>query len=56
MGTSVLQVFDVQGKYLGKVEFRDGTSLNDAVLMKFGKAGVYMVKRDGKVKMLSVTR
>ena len=56
MGTSVLQVFDVQGKYLGKVEFRDGTSLNDAVLMKFGKTGVYMVKRDGKVKMLSVTR
>lgn len=56
MGTSVLQVFDVQGKYLGKVEFRDGTSLNDAVFMKFGKAGVYMVKRDGKVKMLSVTR
>ena len=56
MGTSVLQVFDVQGKYLGKVEFRDGTSLNDAVFMKFGKTGVYMVKRDGKVKMLSVTR
>ena len=56
MGTSVLQVFDVQGKYLGKVEFRDETSLNDAVLMKFGKTGVYMVKRDGKVKMLSVTR
>lgn len=56
MGTSVLQVFDVQGKYLGKVESRDGTSLNDAVFMKFGKTGVYMVKRDGKVKMLSVTR
>ena len=54
MGTSVLQVFDVQGKYLGKVELRDGTSLNDAVFMKLGKTGVYMVKYDGKVKMLSV--
>lgn len=55
MGTSVLQVFDVQGKYLGKVELRDGTSLNDAVFMKLGKTGVYMVKYDGKVKMLSVS-
>lgn len=55
MGASVLQVFDVQGKYLGKVELRDGTSLNDAVFMKLGKTGVYMVKYDGKVKMLSVT-
>ena len=54
-GASVLQVFDVQGKYLGKVELRDGTSLNDAVFMKLGKTGVYMVKYDGKVKMLSVT-
>ena len=54
MGASVLQVFDVQGKYLGKVELRDGTSLNDAVFMKLGKTGVYMVKYDGKVKMLSV--
>lgn len=54
MGTSVLQVFDVQGKYLGKVELRDGTSLNDAVFMKLGKTGVYMIKYDGKVKMLSV--
>ena len=55
MGASVLQVFDVQGKYLGKVELRDGTSLNDAVFLKLGKTGVYMVKYDGKVKMLSVT-
>ena len=56
-GTShVAHVFDMQGRSLGSVTFANGTSLNDAIFAKFGKAGVYMVRIGSKVKSISVTR
>ena len=39
-----VQVFDMQGKFLGKVEISAGTSVNEAIAAKFQKSGIYMVK------------
>ncbi|WP_256374620.1 glycoside hydrolase family 11 protein [Fibrobacter sp. UWCM] len=39
-----VQVFDMQGKSLGKVEISVGTSVNEAIAAKFQKSGIYMVK------------
>lgn len=39
-----VQVFDMQGKSLGKVEIAAGTSVNEAIAAKFQKSGIYMVK------------
>lgn len=39
-----VSVFDMQGKFMGKVELSAGTSLKDAVAAKFQKSGIYMVK------------
>ena len=39
-----VQVFDMQGKFLGKVEIAAGTSVNEAIAAKFQKSGIYMVK------------
>ena len=39
-----VQVFDMQGKSLGKVEISAGTSVNEAIAAKFQKSGIYMVK------------
>jgi len=51
-----LKVFSTQGRYLGEVEFAKGAQLKDALLAKFGKTGVYMVKDGSKVKAVSVIR
>ena len=48
------QVFDMQGRFLGKVEISAGTSLNDAVAAKFQKSGIYMVKDIMGVKKVRV--
>jgi len=50
------QVFDMQGKFLGLVELRDGSSLKDAVGSKFARSAIYMVKRGSVAKMISVER
>jgi hypothetical protein len=39
-----VQVFDMQGKSLGKVEIAAGTSVNEAIAAKFQKSGIYLVK------------
>lgn len=39
-----VSVFDMQGKFMGKVELSAGASLKDAVAAKFQKSGIYMVK------------
>lgn len=52
----VYQVFDMQGKFLGKVEVSSGSSLSQALLAKFGRAGLYMVRKGAWSKLLSVTR
>jgi hypothetical protein len=48
------QVFDMQGKFLGKVELAEGSSLKEAVAAKFNASGVYMVKQGSMIKTVSV--
>ena len=49
-----LQVFDMQGKFLGTVSIAQGASLNKAIKNKFHSAGVYMVKQGNAMKSISV--
>ena len=50
------QVFDMQGKFLGKVELVSGSSLKEAVGSKFTRSSVYMVKRGSYAKTIAVER
>ena len=50
------QVFDMQGRNLGKVDVANGASVAAALLAKFQKAGVYMVKQGSKFQTVRVTR
>jgi len=50
------QVFDMQGRSLGKVEISAGASISDALFAKLQKAGVYMVKQGSKFQTVRVTR
>lgn len=50
------QVFDMQGKSLGRVDVAAGTTLKDALKAKFQQAGVYMVKQGNRLQKVSVTR
>jgi len=50
------QVFDMQGKYLGKVELVSGSSLKEVVGSKFSRSSVYMVKRGSYAKAIAVER
>ena len=52
----IYQVFDMQGKFLGKVELKDGSTLKDAVGSKFPHSAIYMVKRGSVAKIISVER
>ena len=49
-----LQVFDMQGKFVGLVHVAAGTSVNDAVKARFQSAGVYMVKQGSKMLRIAV--
>ena len=51
-----VQVFDMQGKFMGNVELSAGTSLNDAIAAKFQKSGIYMVKTAKGIKKVRVIR
>ena len=51
-----LQVFDMQGRNLGKVDVANGASVAEVLLAKFQKAGVYMVKQGSKFQTVRVTR
>ena len=42
--TGSVQVFDINGKFMGKVEMLPGVSLSEAVASKFQKSGIFMVK------------
>ena len=50
------QVFDMQGKFLGKVELMAGSTLKEAVGAKFGHSSIYMVKRGSYAKIIAVER
>lgn len=53
--TGSVQVFDINGKFMGKVEMLPGVSLSEAVASKFQKSGVYMVKTSAGVQKVRVT-
>ena len=50
-----VQVFDISGKLLGKVEMVPGVSLSEAIATKFQKSGVYMVKTAAGIQKVCVT-
>lgn len=51
-----LQVFDMQGRNLGRVDVANGASVSDALFAKFQKAGIYMVKQGNKLAQVRVIR
>lgn len=50
------QVFDMQGRNLGRVDVANGASVSDALFAKFQKAGIYMVKQRNKLAQVRVIR
>ena len=44
----------MQGKFLGKVELVEGSSLKEVLAAKFNASGVYMVKQGSVIKTVSV--
>jgi len=50
------QVFDMQGRNLGKVDVANGASIADALFAKFQQTGIYMVKQGSKLNLVRVTR
>ena len=48
------QVFDMQGKFMGKVDVAAGASIKDAVKARFQNAGVYLVKQGSKMQRISI--
>lgn len=50
------QVFDMQGKFMGRVDVVNGASLQDALMAKFQKAGVYMVRQGNRIQKISVVK
>jgi len=53
---SSVQVFDMQGKFLGTVEFRPDVSLSKTIASRFNRSGVYMVKGANGIMKVRVTQ
>ena len=51
-----MQVFDMQGRSLGRVSVAAGASLQDALFARFHKSGVYLVKQGSQMMRVRVTR
>ncbi len=51
-----LQVFDMQGRFLGRVTVAQGTSLEQTLRVRFQKPGAYLVKQGGRFMQVRVTR
>ena len=51
-----LQVFDMQGRNLGRLSVTAGASLQDALFARFHKSGIYLVKQGSKMTRVRVTR
>lgn len=47
-------VFDMQGRYLGTVEYKQGLNLEQVLLEKFRKPGMYLVRRGKTTQMVRV--
>ena len=51
-----LQVFDMQGRNLGRLSVAAGASIQDALFAKFHKPGIYLVKQGSQMMRVRVTR
>ena len=51
-----LQVFDMQGRNLGRVSVAAGASLEEILFAKFRRFGVYLVKQGNQLTKVRVTR
>ena len=49
-----VQVFDMQGRYLGNMKVEAGASVNEVLKANFKSAGVYMVKQGNYMQRFSV--
>ena len=54
--SGTFQVFNTLGNYIGKIDVRSGTDLSDAIFIKFGKPGVYMIKQGNVVRAVAVKK
>ena len=54
--SGLLPVFDMQGRFLGRVTVVQGTSLEQVLLAMFQKPGAYLVKQGGRLTQVRVTR
>ncbi len=51
-----MQVFDMQGRALGRLSVAAGASLQDALFARFHKSGIYLVKQGSQMTRVRVTR
>ena len=51
-----MQVFDMQGRNLGRLSVAAGASIQDALFAKFHKPGIYLVKQGSQMMRVRVTR
>lgn len=54
--SKAFRVFNTKGRYLGNVELNAGSTLSEAIFAKFGKAGIYLVKKGAKTLSVKVVR
>ena len=54
--TMDMQVFDVQGRNLGRVRVNAGASLEETLFAKFHKSGIYLVKQGSQLTKVRVIR
>lgn len=50
------RVFDMQGHFLGSVEFPKGMDVSDVLKARFGKAGIYFIKNGNFSQKVSVNK
>ena len=56
LSTMDMQVFDIQGRNLGRVRVNAGASLEEVLFAKFHKSGIYLVKQGSLLTKVRVTR
>jgi hypothetical protein len=56
LSTMDMQVFDVQGRNLGRVRVNAGASLEETLFAKFHKSGIYLVKQGSQLTKVRVIR
>jgi hypothetical protein len=49
-----IQVFDMQGRYLGNVKVDAGASVNEVLKVNFKSSGIYMVKQGDYMQRFTV--